>query len=221
MKHQERRDALQRRRDEHQSCMPRVLQLQRGMRSRIRKTGMRKSPIKDTPCLYCGKLFTKKGVCEHERHACAHNPNRKKRSFGKARCKICGEVYHQNGLRAHMAVQHPIEFARDQANRKPTSRAAKRRELMKRQSSAHSGKRAATTPEKERPRSNSPQQKTANQHHKSKEKQQHLGSKQPRPKTTAWSDPRHPETRNANRKRDASKDAWAEMRREMSRAVAD
>ena len=181
---------------------------------------MRKSAKKDTPCLYCGKLFTAKGVYEHERHACVHNPHRKKRSFGKVRCKICGEVYRQNGLRAHMAVQHPIEFARDQANRKPTSRAAKRRELMRRQSSAHSGKRAAATREKERPRSNSPQQKTAHPHHKSRENPKPLESKQPRPKTTAWSDPRHPENRNANRKRDASRDAWTEMGREMSRAAA-
>ena len=180
---------------------------------------MRKSPIKDTPCLYCGRLFTKKGVYEHERCHCVHNKNRKKRSFGKARCKICGGSFHQNGLRAHMATQHPLEFARGQANRKPTSRAAKRRELMKRQSSAHSGKRAATTPEKERPRSNSPQQKTAHPHHKSKGKPHPLESKQAQPKTP-WSDPRRPENRNANRRRDASQDAWAEIRREMSRTAA-
>ena len=207
---------LQRRQSEEESYAARVLQLQRSIPSRIRKTCMRnKSPKKDTPCLYCGKLFTAKGVYEHERHACPHNKHRKKRSFGRVKCKICGEIYHQNGLRAHMATQHPLEYAREKAERKPSSRAAKRRELMRRKSGAHGGKHAAASREKERTRSKSPQQTTAHPRHKSREKPKPLESKQPRPKTTAWSDPRHPENRNANRKRDASRDAWTEMGREM------
>ena len=177
---------------------------------------MRKSPKNDTPCLYCGKLFAAKGVYEHERHSCVHNRHRKKRSFGKVRCKICGKVYHQNGLRAHMATQHPLEFAQENANRKPSSRAAKRRELAKRQSSAHSGKRAAAT---ERTQGKPPpKQKPAHPHHKSKEKTEPVEPKQPR--KTPWSDPRHPDNRKANRRRDASRDAWAEMGREISRAAA-
>ncbi len=207
--------------DGQESYKPWVFQLQRAIRILIRKTGMRKSPEKATPCLYCGKLFTSKGVYEHERHSCPHNKNRKKRSFGKARCKICGESFHQNSLRAHMATQHPLEFAREKANRKPSSRAAKRRELMRRHSGARSGKRAVASRETGRPQSNPPpQQKTAHPRHKSKERPEPLESKQPRA-TTPWSDPRHPESRNANRTRDAAPKAWAEMMREMSRAAAE
>lgn len=89
---------------------------------------MRTSP-KDTPCLYCGRMFTKKGAAEHERHACKKNPNRCKRSFGKKKCKYCGKAYHAAGLRAHVATQHPAEFAKEEVRRKPSSRAAQRREL--------------------------------------------------------------------------------------------
>ena len=108
--------------------------------SRVLAKGMRTSP-KDTPCLYCGKMCTKKGAAEHERHACKKNPNRRKRSFGKKKCKYCGKAYHAAGLRAHMATQHPAEFAKEEVRRKPSSRAAQRRELAaklsaKRQSAA-------------------------------------------------------------------------------------
>ena len=50
--------------------------------SLLSKTAMRTSP-KDTPCLYCGKMLTARGVAEHERHACKKNPNRRKRTLGK------------------------------------------------------------------------------------------------------------------------------------------
>ena len=92
---------------------------------------MRTSP-KDTPCLYCGKMLTIRGVAEHERHACRKNPNRRKRSFGKKKCAVCGKAYHAAGLRAHMATQHPLEFAKEKARRKPRSRSAQRREMAAR-----------------------------------------------------------------------------------------
>ena len=84
---------------------------------------------KTAPCLYCGRFFTPKGVSEHERHACKKSPHRRKRSFGKKKCKYCGKLYHAAGLRAHVATQHSIEFAREKTRRKPSSRAAQRREL--------------------------------------------------------------------------------------------
>lgn len=87
---------------------------------------------RDSPCLHCGKLYTNKSVYEHERHNCRHNPNRRKRSFGKKRCAVCGKAYHAAGLRAHMATQHPLTFASEKARRKPSSRAARRREVVAR-----------------------------------------------------------------------------------------
>ena len=92
---------------------------------------MRTSP-KDTPCLYCGKMLTTRGVAEHERHACRKKPNRRKRSFGKKQCAVCGKAYYAAGLRAHMATQHPLEFAKEKARRKPRSRSAQRREMAAR-----------------------------------------------------------------------------------------
>jgi hypothetical protein len=92
----------------------------------------KKSP-KDTPCLYCGKKFTSKGVYEHERHACPKNPHRKKRSFGKLRCHVCGQMYHAAGLRTHMATQHPIEYAK-QKRKRPSSKASMRRRVARAES---------------------------------------------------------------------------------------
>ena len=182
-----------------------------------KETGMTKRK-REVPCLHCGKLFSKHGVYEHERHHCPKNPERRKRSFGKTKCKICGEIYHAAGLRAHMATQHPAEFAREEANRKPSSRAAKRRELMRSHSGAHRAKRPATVRQHARPHSNPPtKQKTAQPHHRSKETPAPLESKQPRLKT-AWSDPRHPENRGRSR---PSRDAWGEMEREVARAAAE
>ena len=99
--------------------------------SLLSKKAMRTSH-KDTPCLYCGKMLTARGVYEHERHACKKNPNRRKRTFGKKTCAVCGKSYHAAGLRAHMATQHPLEFANEKARRKPSSRAARRREMVAR-----------------------------------------------------------------------------------------
>lgn len=114
---------------------------------------MRNSP-KDTPCLYCGRFFTKKGACEHERHSCRKNPNRKKRSFGKKKCKYCGKLFHAAGLRAHVATQHPLEFAQEKKRRKPSSRAAQRRELAAKISPAKQPPRDHSP--KDRPKSSSP-----------------------------------------------------------------
>ena len=89
-----------------------------------------RTAAKTAPCLYCGKLFSAKGVYEHERHACKKSPHRRKRVFGKKRCAMCGKSFHAAGLRAHMATQHPLEFASQKARRKPSSRAARRREMV-------------------------------------------------------------------------------------------
>ena len=96
------------------------------------KTSAKSSP-KDTKCLYCGKRCTSKGVYEHERHHCPKNKHKKKRSFGKVQCRVCGELYHAAGLRTHMAVQHPLEFAKDKA-RRPRSKAAMRRRVARAES---------------------------------------------------------------------------------------
>ena len=166
-----------------------------------RETNMTKRK-KEAPCLYCGRLFSKKGVYEHERCHCPKNPNKKKRSFGRVKCKICGEMYHEAGLRAHMATQHPIEFARGKANRKP-SRAAKRRDLMSRQSSARGAKQAVAVRENDRPPNSSPpQHKTAHSRHKSTGRPEPLGHKQLRAKTP---DPRHSKHRSPSRTREATK----------------
>ena len=111
--------------------------------SLLSKTAMRTSP-KDTPCLYCGKMLTARGVAEHERHACKKNPNRRKRTFGKKKCAVCGKSYHAAALRAHMATQHPLDFARATATKKPSSRAAQRREMAARASSVRSHERSTS-----------------------------------------------------------------------------
>ena len=85
---------------------------------------------RDSPCLYCGKLLTKKSVYEHERHHCKKNKHRVKRSFSKKQCAVCGKYFHGAGLRAHYATAHPLDFARDKAQRKNSSKAAQRRELV-------------------------------------------------------------------------------------------
>ena len=50
------------------------------------------APLRDSPCLYCGKLFTRKSVYEHERHSCRHSPKRVKRSYGKKKMRNMREV---------------------------------------------------------------------------------------------------------------------------------
>ena len=88
------------------------------------------APVKDSPYLHRGKLFSRKGVYEHERHHRAKNSGRRKRSFGKKTCTVCGKQFHAAGLRSHMATQHSLDFAREKARRKPSSRAARRREML-------------------------------------------------------------------------------------------
>ena len=84
--------------------------------SLLSKTAMRTSP-KDTPCLYCGKMLTARGVAEHERHAWKKNLNRRKRTFGKKKCDVW---------------------------KKPSSRAAQRREMAARASSVRSHERSTS-----------------------------------------------------------------------------
>ena len=130
---------------------------------------------------------------EHERHHCKKNPKRVKRSFGKKVCKVCGKQLHGAALRAHMATQHPVEFARLEA-RRPSSRAAKRRELSARRSS----ERDATAPRSSGDRKTSPRRPTA-----------------PVDATVgkSHSRPDKPSGR-------ATKHAWEEMKQKMSRAAA-
>ena len=111
---------------------------------RMPKVSAKHSP-KDTRCLYCGKRCTSKGVYEHERHHCPKNPHRKKRSWGKLKCRVCGQIYHAAGLRTHMATQHPAEFAKDKA-RKPSSRAAMRRRAARAESEDHRRHKRDTHP---------------------------------------------------------------------------
>ena len=101
---------------------------------------MRTSP-KDTPCLYCGKMLTAKGCAEHERHHCPKAPNRRKRTFGKSTCIHCGKRLHSNGLRAHIATQHPDQFAKMKP--KKLSKAAQRRALAAKKSKSPQGSRKA------------------------------------------------------------------------------
>ena len=163
---------------------------------------------KDSPCLYCGKLLTARGVSEHERHHCKKNPRRVKRNFRKKICKVCGKQLHGAALRAHMATQHPLEFARSEAGRRPNSRAAKRRELYAR---AKESARAAVSRSRERdatePRSSSDRKPSARR----------LAA----PADTTVGKPRgswsKPEKRNDGR---TTKRAWEEMKQKMSRVAA-
>ena len=185
---------------------------------------------KDTTCLYCGKMLTVRGVAEHERHACKKNPNRRKRTFGKKKCAVCGKSCHAAGLRAHMATQHPLDFARATARRKPSSRAAQRREMAARASRVKSrerfkspktsGERAeyaagrhrkhshhphATSPPKAAPTpaepgSSSKRAQSNNQSHEQSPKQSH----KPTVDRTSGS---------------ASRQAWAEMQQKLSEAA--
>ena len=98
---------------------------------------MRTSP-KNTPCLHCGKMLTARGCAEHERHHCPKNPNRRKRTFGKSTCIHCGKRVHSNGLRAHIATQHPAEFAKMKPKKK-LSKAAQRRALAAKKSKSPQG----------------------------------------------------------------------------------
>ena len=158
---------------------------------------------KNSPCLYCGKLLTARGVVEHERHHCKKNPNRVKRSFARKACKVCGKKLHGAALRAHMATQHPLEFAKAEA-RRPSSRAAKRRAMYER---AKESVHAAAV------RGSSARDAT--------EQRSSSGRRQAAPVDTTVGKPRgsssKPEKRNDGR---TTKRAWEEMKQKMSRAAA-
>ena len=163
------------------------------------------APIKDSPCLYCGKLLSRKAVYEHETHSCRHNPKRVKRSYGKKKCTICGKAYHAVGLRAHMATQHPHAFIAEKTQRKPSSRAAQRRQMVALADSS-----------------------------KSHARKQHEQQRQKREGSHNVSPPQHASTaelRSGKRKRahwstenrdngSASKRAWSVMEQKMSEAAA-
>ena len=164
------------------------------------------APIKDSPCLYCGKLLSRKGVYEHERHSCRHNPKRVKRSYGKRKCPICGKAYHAAGLRAHMATQHPHAFIAEKARRKPSSRAAQRREMVD-SSRARAGKKHEQQPEKRKdshkpsPPQHAPTRSLTAEQRPGKHKQAHRSTE-----SRADGSP--------------SKRAWSVMRQKMSEAAS-
>ena len=165
---------------------------------------MRTSP-KDSPCLYCGKLLTKRGVYEHERHSCRKNPNRVKRTFGKKRCPECGKAYHAAGLRAHMATQHPQAFINDKARRKPSSRAAQRRKMV----ASPDSSRALGRKEHER---RGPQTKLSSERPAPRQATAAQGQEPGKAKPTH----RPPEGRTEG---SPSKRAWSAMRQKMSEAL--
>ena len=183
---------------------------------------MRTSP-KDTPCLYCGKMLTVRGVAEHERHACKKNPNRRKRSFGKKKCAVCGKAYHAAGLRAHMATQHPLEFAKEKARRRPRSRSAQRHEMAA---------RAEASRARRHERSTSPASLGERAEYAAGGQRKHL----PHPHVTssrkAAAKPVPVEPRDSSRRAQSNKPtvvhpsgsatgrAWADMQQEMSKAAA-
>ena len=128
------------------------------------KVSGKQSP-KDTRCLYCGKRCTSKGVYEHERHHCKMNPHRKKRSFQKAQCRVCGQFYHAAGLRTHMATQHPDVFAKEQARKRPSSKAEMRRRVARAEKEESRRHKASRSPTPRRshsrhPTASSPKDKT-------------------------------------------------------------
>ena len=161
---------------------------------------------KNSPCLHCGKLLTTRRVVEHERHHCKKNPKRVKRSFGKKICKVCGKQFHGAALRAHMATQHPLVFAKAEA-RRPSSRAAKRRELYARAKHTaraavpRSSERDATEPRSSSDRKPSPRRLAA-------PIDTTVGQRRSRSEPDKPSDGR------------ATKRAWEEMKQKMSRAAA-
>ena len=155
---------------------------------------------KNTPCLYCGKLFTQKGIWSHEQYACKKSPHRKKRVFGKKRCAVCGKSFHAAGLRSHMATQHPREFAVEK-NRKPTSRSARRREML-----AHAEKARAKRD------SLSPRER-------SRDSRLHRTTHSPQ-KTKRADEPRHSGKQLAQSKGATATDrAWAKMEQKMTQAA--
>ena len=189
------------------------------------KTAMRTSP-KDTPCLYCGKMLTARGVAEHERHACKKNPNRRKRTFGKRKCAVCGKAYHAAGLRAHMATQHPLDFARATARKKPSSRAAQRREMAARASSVRSHERS-TSPKVSGDRT----EYAAGRHRKHSHHPHTTSPPRAAPKPEPRSSSKGAQSNHQSDKQSqkptvdstsggATRRAWAEMQQKMSKAAA-
>ena len=181
------------------------------------------APIKDSPCLYCGKLLTKKGVFEHERHSCKHSPHRKKRVFGKKECKLCGKMYHAAGLRSHMATQHPLEFAQEKARRKPRSRSAQRREMIA---------QAEDSRAKRHERSTSPKNSGERKEYAAGGQPKHSPHPQAPSPRKAATRPVPAEPRDSSRRAQSSmptvvrtrgsagQRAWAEMEQTMSKAAA-
>eukprot|EP00959_Pyramimonas_sp_CCMP1952_P392008 8214555-Pyramimonas_sp.AAC.2 len=132
-----------------------------------------------------------------------------------------------------MATQHPLAFARATGRRKPSSRAAQRREMAARASSVRnherstspkaSGKRTeyaagcrkhshrprATSPPKAAPKPAEPRSSSkraqSNQSRKQSHNQSHKQSRKPTVDRTSGS---------------ASRQAWAEMQQKMSEAAA-
>ena len=181
------------------------------------------APIKDSPCLYCGKLLTRKGVFEHERHHCKLSPHRKKRVFGKKKCTVCGEMYHAAGLRSHMATQHPLEFAQEKARRKPLSRSAQRREMLARAEASRAKKHERSTS----PKSAGERTEYAAGGQRKHSPHPHITSSRKAATKPVPVEPRDSSKRAQSNKPtvdhtngSATRRAWAEMQQKMSKAAA-
>ena len=75
---------------------------------------MGKTSPKTSQCPHCKRLFTRKGVREHLRHVrCSPTSTATPKKFERARCRYCHKSFHSgNSLRAHVAGQHPSEYAK-------------------------------------------------------------------------------------------------------------
>ena len=128
---------------------------------------------------------------------------------------------------AHMATQHPLDFARATARRKPSSRAAQRREMAARASSVRSHERS-TSPKAsgERPeyaagrhRKHSHHPHTASPPKGAPETAEARSSSRRAQSNHQWNKQSHKPT--VDRTPDsATRRAWAEMQQKMSKAAA-
>ena len=143
------------------------------------------------------------------------------------KCDVCGKSYHAAALRAHMATQHPLDFARATARKKPSSRAAQRREMAARASSVRSHERP-TSPKTSgdrteyaagRHRNHSHHPHTASPPKGAPETAEARSSSRRAQSNHQWNKQSHKPT--VDRTPDsATRRAWAEMQQKMSKAAA-
>ncbi len=73
--------------------------------------------LPDKSCRHCGRLFSNKGVYEHEKYHCPHNKLRQKRSYSVLRCHECGAKVHEKHLSTHLFTQHDVVSPRSKRAR--------------------------------------------------------------------------------------------------------